>query len=188
MSIRTPTSPTSSVASLPTPHGSSTNCSPTSGSRPTPRRGARRPRESAARQATIPDVAIDALPRGDLRVGRFTARRSWPPRSPRIECASAHTIPGAEGPMSTPKPDETIDQLFEEFLADQEARLSPKTFDKYHGIIHLYRSYLESYWPGHSGKESEAITKAKGTYCGTFGAEEIVSGSSEFLGYFMPRK
>jgi hypothetical protein len=90
--------------------------------------------------------------------------------------------------MNTPKPDKTIDQLFEEFLADQEARLSPKTFDKYEGIIHLYRSYLERYWPDHSGKESEAITKAKGTYCGTFGAEEIVSGFSEFLGYFMPRK
>src|SRR4051812_27881180 len=90
--------------------------------------------------------------------------------------------------MSTPKPDKTIDRLFEQFLADQEARLSPKTFDKYEGIIHLYRSYLESYWPGHSGKDSEAITKAKGTYCGTFGAEDITSGFSEFLGYFMPRK
>ena len=64
-------------------------------------------------------------------------RRSWPPRSTRIECVSAHTILGAEGSMSTPKPDKTIDQLFEEFLADQEARLSPKTFDKYEGIIHL---------------------------------------------------
>ena len=90
--------------------------------------------------------------------------------------------------MNTPKPDKTIDQLFEEFLADQEARLSPKTFDKYEGIIHLYRSYLESYWPDHSGKEYDAITKAKGTYCGTFGAEDITSGFSEFLGYFMPRK
>ena len=90
--------------------------------------------------------------------------------------------------MSTPKPDKTIDQLFEEFLADQEARLSPKTFDKYEGIIHLYRSYLESYWPDHSGKDYDAVTKAKGTYCGTYGAEDITSGFSEFLGYFMPRK
>jgi hypothetical protein len=100
----------------------------------------------------------------------------------------AHAILRAEGPMNTPKPDKTIDNLFEEFLADQEARLSPKTFDKYEGIIHLYRSYLESYWPDHSGKEYDAITKAKGTYCGTFGAEDITSGFSEFLDYFMPRK
>jgi len=90
--------------------------------------------------------------------------------------------------MSTPEPDKTIDQLFEEFLADQVARLSPKTFDKYEGIIHLYRSYLERYWPGHSGKDYDAVTEAKGTYCGTFGVEDITSGFSEFLGYFMPRK
>ncbi len=90
--------------------------------------------------------------------------------------------------MNTPKPDKTIDQLFEGFLADQEARLSPKTFDKYEGTIHLYRSYLERYWPGHSGKDCEVITQAKGTYCGTFGAEDITTGFSEFLGYFMPRK
>ena len=63
--------------------------------------------------------------------------------------------------MNTSKPDKTIDQLFEEFLADQEARLGSKTFDKYEGIIHLYRSYLERYWPDHSGKEYDAITKAK---------------------------
>src|SRR4051794_18167625 len=102
-------------------------------------------------------------------VGRIIAEEAWPAHSARIECATAHAIPRAEGPMNTPKPDKTIDQLFEEFLADQEARLSPKTFDKYERIIHLYRSYLERYWPDHSGKESEAITKAKGTYCGTFG-------------------
>ena len=90
--------------------------------------------------------------------------------------------------MDRPKSDKTIDQLFEEFLADQEARLRPKTFDKYEGIIHLYRSYLESYWPDHSGKDYDAVTKAKGTYCGTYGAEDITSGFSEFLGYFMPHK
>ena len=81
--------------------------------------------------------------------------------------------------MSTPKPDKTIDQLFEEFLADQEARLSPKTFDKYDGIIHLYRSYLESYWPDHSGNDYDAVTKAKGTYCDTYGAEDVTSGFSD---------
>jgi hypothetical protein len=90
--------------------------------------------------------------------------------------------------MNTSKPDRTIDQLFEEFLADQEARLSPKTFDKYEGIIDLYRRYLESYWPDHSGKDYEAVTKAKGTYCGTYGAEEITSGFFQFLDYFMPHK
>ena len=87
-----------------------------------------------------------------------------------------------------PGKDKTIDQLFEEFLADQEARLGLQTFEKYDRIIYLFRSYMESYWPDHSGKEYERITKAKGTYCGTFGAREIVFGFSGFLGYFMPYK
>ena len=93
-----------------------------------------------------------------------------------------------EDPMKNRKPDKTIDQLFDEFLADQKARLSPRTLTKYQDIIDLYRSYLESYWPDHSGKEYDAITKANGTYCGTFGAEDMASGFSEFLDYFMPHK
>lgn len=90
--------------------------------------------------------------------------------------------------MKNRDPDKTIDQLFKEFLADQKARLSPRTLTKYKDAIDLYRSYLESYWPDHSGKEYDAITKSNGTYCGTFGAKEIASGFHEFLDYFMPHK
>ncbi len=90
--------------------------------------------------------------------------------------------------MKKPKPDKILVQLFEEFLVNQKARLSPKTYARYDGIIDLYRSYLESYWPGHDQKEYDAITKTGGTYCETFGAEDIASGFSEFLGYFMPMK
>lgn len=89
--------------------------------------------------------------------------------------------------METTKPTNTISQLFEEFLADQKGRISAKTFSKYESIISLYGSYLESYWPGHDG-ESSKITKAGGTYCSTFGPEDVTGGYSEFLGYFMPRK
>src|SRR5690348_12383005 len=106
----------------------------------------------------------------------------------RIEYASAFTIPGVEDLMDSSRPDKTIDQLFAEFLADQKTRLSPKTYSKYVAIIDLYGSYLERYWPGHSQKDYDAITQAKGTYCGTYGAEDIASGFSEFLGYFMPLK
>ncbi len=81
----------------------------------------------------------------------------------------------------------TISQVFDEFLADQETRISHKTFLKYQSIISLYKSYLESYWPGHNG-EYEKITKAGSTFCDTFGPEDATSGYSEFLGYFMPRK
>ena len=81
----------------------------------------------------------------------------------------------------------TISQVFEEFLADQKTRISHKTFLKYQSIISLYKSYLESYWPGHDG-EYDKITKAGGTFCDTFGPDDATSGYSEFLGYFMPRK
>src|ERR1022692_1867938 len=89
--------------------------------------------------------------------------------------------------METTKPTKTISQVFEEFLADQKDRISAKTFSKYRSIMQLYESYLESYWPGHDG-ESSKITKAGGTYCSTFGPEDVTGGYSEFLVYFMPRK
>jgi hypothetical protein len=86
--------------------------------------------------------------------------------------------------MRTIKPEKSIAQIFEEFLADQKPRISHKTFLKYESIIDLYGSYLESYWPGHDG-ESE---KVGGKYCDSFGPEDAAAGFSEFLGYFMPRK
>ncbi len=90
--------------------------------------------------------------------------------------------------MSTPKPTKTIDEVFAEFLADQEARLSERTFRQYESIIDLYGSYLESYWPDCDENEYRRITGAGGTYCGTLGPDGITGGISEFLGYFMPRK
>ncbi len=87
-----------------------------------------------------------------------------------------------------PTASKTISQVFEEFLTDQEARLSPTTFSKYGSIISLFESYLESYWPGHDQEEFNRITKQGGTFCGTFAPDEIPEGYSEFLGYFMPRK
>jgi hypothetical protein len=89
--------------------------------------------------------------------------------------------------MTTDKPAKTLSQVFEEFLADQKARISHKTYLKYQSIIDWYKSYLEGYWPGHD-REYDQITKAGGTYCDTFGPEEATAGYSEFLGYFMPRK
>src|SRR6266404_370796 len=90
--------------------------------------------------------------------------------------------------MSAARPSKTITQVFAEFLADQEARISHKTFLKYRSIIDLYRLYLENYWPGHGQGEYKRITEAGGTFCSTFGPEEATAGYSEFLGYFMPRK
>ncbi len=95
--------------------------------------------------------------------------------------------------MGTTKPTDTgpaktIDQVFEEFLADQNARLRPNTYHRYEDIMNLFRSCLESYWPGHSQEEYDRITDKGGTFCGTFGPEEITPSLGEFLGYFMPHK
>jgi hypothetical protein len=90
--------------------------------------------------------------------------------------------------MPPPQPTKTIAQVFEEFLADQKLRWSPTTCAGYADIINLFTRYLEGYWPGHEQAEYDRITKAGGTYCGTFGPEEIPFSFSGFLDYFMPRK
>lgn len=46
---------------------------------------------------------------------------------------------------------------------------------------------MEAYWPGHDG-EHDAVTKAGGTYCGTYGPEDIAGAFGMFLDYFMPHK
>jgi hypothetical protein len=89
--------------------------------------------------------------------------------------------------MQETQPTKTISQVFEEFLADQKAKSSHRTFLKYQNIIELYKCYLESYWPGHDG-EYDRVTKTGSTYCDTFGPEDVTTGYGEFLGYFMPRK
>ncbi len=87
-----------------------------------------------------------------------------------------------------PTTERTISQTFEEFLSDQKARLRPNTFSKYETIIGLFESYMESYWPGHDEEEYNRVTENGGTFCDSFGPEEITGGYSEFLGYFMPHK
>ena len=81
----------------------------------------------------------------------------------------------------------TIEEVLDEFLAEQEARWSPSTFRKYETIVHLLKRYMESYWPGHDG-EYDRVTKAGGTYCGTYGPEDIAAAFGMFLDYFMPHK
>jgi len=90
--------------------------------------------------------------------------------------------------MGRPKSDKTIDQILDEFLDEQDERVGQATFNKYETVIRLYRAYMERYWPGHKQEEYDKLTGAGGTYCGTFGAEDITEGFTEFLDYFMPYK
>src|SRR6266581_9230270 len=91
--------------------------------------------------------------------------------------------------MSRPEgsPSKAIDEVLDEFLDEQEARWGHRTYDKYDTIVNLLRRYMESYFPGHDG-EYEKVTKAGGTYCGTYGPEDIAGAFGMFLDYFMPRK
>ena len=89
--------------------------------------------------------------------------------------------------MAKAKPGKTIDEVLDEFLAEQEARWGRRTYEKYETIVDLLKRYMESYWPGHDG-EYDRVTKAGGTYCGTYGPEDIAGAFSMFLGYFMPHK
>lgn len=89
--------------------------------------------------------------------------------------------------MAVTKAEPTIDEVLCEFLADQRKRLKHGTYRQYEDIVDLFRSYLEHYWPGRDDAYDE-VTEAGGSYCGTFGPEEISCNYHEFLGYFMPRK
>src|SRR5207244_2166610 len=70
---------------------------------------------------------------------------------------------------------------------EQEGRWSPATFEKYEIVVGLFRRYCEAYWPDHDG-EQEKVRQAGGTFCGTYGPEDIATNFSMFLGYFMASK
>lgn len=82
----------------------------------------------------------------------------------------------------------TIDDILDEFVHDQRARLAARTLAQYTYALSYFRLYLEAYWPGHGQDEYGRITKAGGTYCGTFGPEELTGAFGGFLDYYMPRK
>jgi hypothetical protein len=93
----------------------------------------------------------------------------------------------ADMPGHGPNPKKTIEQVLDEFLAEQEARWSPATYRRDETIIDLLKRYMEGYWPGHDS-EYEPVTKAGGTYCGPYGPEDIAGVFGMFLDYFLPRK
>jgi hypothetical protein len=88
---------------------------------------------------------------------------------------------------SMARPGKTIDAVLDEFLDEQQARWGPATFRKYETVVDLLRAYLERYWPGHDS-EYDTVTRAGGTYCGTFGPRDIAGAFGMFLDYFMPHK
>ena len=92
--------------------------------------------------------------------------------------------------------DPTIDQVFDEFLAEQRERLKPKTVSKYEDVVNLLRHHLNGYaYESLSTAESALFDRhynAEGNdrreFCQLFGPDKIVGSLGSSLGYFMIRK
>ena len=90
----------------------------------------------------------------------------------------------------------TIDQVFDEFLAEQRKRLRPRTLSKYEDVLGLLRHHLNGYASESLSKAESALFdrcyNAKGDehreFCQLFGPDKIVENLGGFLGYFMIRK
>lgn len=99
--------------------------------------------------------------------------------------------------VKLPQPaDPTIDEVFEEFLAQQRKRLKPKTVSRYEDVLDLLRHHLNGYaYEGLSEVESALYDRhfnAEGgehrEFCQIFGPDKITQSLGMFLGYFMIRK
>ncbi|MEE9231648.1 MAG: hypothetical protein V3U86_13175 [Acidobacteriota bacterium] len=90
----------------------------------------------------------------------------------------------------------TIDQVFDEFLAEQRERLKAKTLSKYAAVLDLLRHDLNGYAYQSLSKTESALFdrhyNASGDhhreFCQLFGPDKIVENLGSFLGYFMIRK
>ena len=89
--------------------------------------------------------------------------------------------------MKTTKPNKTISQVFEEFLADQKPRISHKTYRSTRASSSFTDRTSKATGQGMTANTTRS-PRGGGTFCGTFGPEDATAGYSEFLGYFMPRK
>jgi hypothetical protein len=89
-----------------------------------------------------------------------------------------------------------IAQILSEFLAEQEQRLSGKSFSRYRQVVELLKTSLNNYaYQGPCGVDArrfEQLYNAEGEeqrqFCEIFGAEQIIPNLREFLSYFMVRK
>jgi hypothetical protein len=103
----------------------------------------------------------------------------------------------AQKTVTLPRPaNPNIDQILQEFLAEQKRQLKHVAFSKYESVIDLFRSHLNGYaYEGLSSAESALFERhynAKGEdhreFCELFGPDKIVENFRGFLGYFMIRK
>jgi len=90
----------------------------------------------------------------------------------------------------------TIAEVLAEFLAEQQKRLSARSFARYRLVIKLLEQSLNSYaHQGLSKADAEVFNRLCNSegdehreFCEIFGPGQILPNVGEFLGYFMIRK
>lgn len=103
----------------------------------------------------------------------------------------------AARPVKVARPaNTTIAQVLDAFLADQKARLRPKTFERYEAVVQLLRMHLDGYaYDTLTGAETALFQRSYNTvgsghreYSDLFGPEKILEHIGAFTGWFMIRK
>jgi hypothetical protein len=88
----------------------------------------------------------------------------------------------------------SIREALDGFLAEQRARLSPRTYRKYEEVVELLLICLDGYGPQHLDQadrerwEEAYEAGEEEAFSRLFGPEKIPEALHEFLGYFMVRK
>ena len=84
-----------------------------------------------------------------------------------------------------------IKGVFEQFLAEQQAKLAPKTYRDYASVIELFEHQLEGYaWNNlpHGQQAYETAQKKGKSFLDLYDQTHIADNVREFLDYFVPRK
>jgi hypothetical protein len=84
-----------------------------------------------------------------------------------------------------------IQDVFEQFLAEQQAKLAPKTSREYASVMDLFAHQLEGYgWKNipQGTKAYEAAKKKDRSFIELYDHTHIESNVREFLDDFVPRK
>lgn len=84
-----------------------------------------------------------------------------------------------------------IKDVFEQFLAEQESKLAPKTYRGYASVIELFGHQLDGYAWNNLDDGDKAYDKAHKqgkSFIDLYNHTHIESNVREFLDYFVPRK
>jgi hypothetical protein len=100
---------------------------------------------------------------------------------------------GMEGQYMKTTISRSIHEILQEFLAEQQARLSSKTYSGYEEAIYYFEEYLNGWAHKYLSEEdkirlNEFYDRGGQKYCELFGPEHIRALEiKDFLGYFMIR-